>query len=108
MLRPVRRPDDGSIALCRSLAEKARASAGRQSEHQALGLLWLALGTVLLHRWEVADSARALTAADHQLTAAGTSPLAVRARGWLALSLALGGDLAAAAALAARLREGEP
>ena len=47
MLRLIRRPDDGSIAFCRSLAEQARASAGRQSEHQALGLLWLALGTVL-------------------------------------------------------------
>ena len=104
MLRLVRRPDDGSIALCRSLADKARASAGRQSEHQALGLLWLALGTVLLGRWEVADAASALTAADHQLTAAGTVPLAMRARGWLALALALGGDLAAATALSGGLR----
>ena len=74
MLRLIRQPDDGSIAFCRSLAEQARASAGRQSEHQALGLLWLALGTVLLGRWEVADAASALTAADHQLTAAGTVP----------------------------------
>ena len=108
MLRLVRRPDEGSIAYCLSVADKARASAGRQSEHQALGLLWLALGTVLLRRWEVANAVSALTAADHQLTAAGTSPLALRARGWLALSLALGGDLAAAAALAARLREAAP
>src|SRR3984885_14287407 len=86
MLRLIRQPDDGSVAFCRSLAEQARASAGRQSEHQALGLLWLALGTVMLCRWEVAEAAVALTAAVHQLTAAGTSSLAMRARGWLALS----------------------
>lgn len=108
MLRLIRQPDDSSIAFCRSLAEKARASAGRQSEHQALGLLWLSLGTVLLCRWEIADSASALTAADHQLTAAGTSSLATRARGWLALTAALSGDLAAAAALSGRLRNATP
>jgi LuxR family maltose regulon positive regulatory protein len=108
MLRLIRQPDDGSIAFCRSLAEKARASVGRQSEHQALGLLWLALGTVLLCRWEIADSASALTAADHQLTAAGTSSLATRARGWLALTAALSGDLAAAAAASGRLRNAVP
>jgi LuxR family maltose regulon positive regulatory protein len=108
MLRLIRQPDDGSIAFCRSLAEQARTSAGRQSEHQALGLLWLALGTVLLCRWEVADSASALTAAVHQLTAAGTSSLAMRARGWLALSAALSGDLAAAVAAAGRLRNAAP
>jgi LuxR family transcriptional regulator, maltose regulon positive regulatory protein len=108
MLRLIRQPDDRSIAFCRSLAEQARASVGRQSEHQALGLLWLALGTVLLCRWEVADSVCALTAADHQLTAAGTSSLAMRARGWLALSSALGGDLATAAAASGRLRNAVP
>jgi LuxR family maltose regulon positive regulatory protein len=108
MLRLVRQPDEVSVAFCRSLAEKARSAVGRQSEHQALGLLWLALGLVLLSRWEVADSAGALTAADHQLTAAGTGLLAMRARGWLALATALSGDLAAAAALSSRLREEVP
>ncbi|MGH3246240.1 MAG: LuxR C-terminal-related transcriptional regulator [Trebonia sp.] len=108
MLRLMRRPDADSVAFGRSLAEKSRASAGRQSEHQALGLLWLTLGTVLMSRWEVADSASALTAADHQLTAAGTGSLAMRARGWLALSAALGGDLAAAAGLSSRLRDAVP
>jgi LuxR family transcriptional regulator, maltose regulon positive regulatory protein len=108
MLRLARQPDEGSIAFSLSLAEKARTSAGRQAEHQALGLLWLVLGTVLLWRWQVADAASALTAADHQLTAAGTGPLAMRARGWLALSLALSGDLVTATALAGRLRDAEP
>jgi LuxR family transcriptional regulator, maltose regulon positive regulatory protein len=108
MLRLIRQPGAGSIAFCRSLAEKALASAGRQSEHQALGLLWLALGTVLLCRWEVADSATALTSAHHQLTAAGNSSLAMRARGWLAVSAALSGDLAAAARLSRGLRDEVP
>jgi LuxR family transcriptional regulator, maltose regulon positive regulatory protein len=107
-LRLIGQPDDDSIASCRSLAERSRAVAGRQSEHQALGLLWLALGTVQLCRWEVADCASALTAADHQLTAAGAGPLAMRARGWLALAAALGGDLAVAAALSGRLRDAIP
>ena len=102
MLRLIRQPDASTVASCRSLAEQARASAGRQSEHQALGLLWLTLGTVLLCRWEVADSASALTSANHQLTAAGARSLALRARGWLALSAALSGDLAAAAVLSER------
>lgn len=105
MMRLIRQPDAETIAACRSLAEKARASTGTQSEHQALGLLWLALGTVLLCRWEVADSASALTSAHHQLTAAGTGALALRARGWLALSAALSGDLAVAAALSKGLRD---
>ena len=108
MLRLVKQPDASAMAYCRSLAEQARASAGRQSEHQALGLLWLALGTVLLSRWEVADSASALTSAHHQLTAAGNCSLAMRARGWLALSAALSGDLAAAAGLSKGLRDGVP
>jgi LuxR family transcriptional regulator, maltose regulon positive regulatory protein len=105
MVRLIRQPDAEAIVAGRSLAEKARASAGTQSEHQALGLLWLALGTVLLCRWEVADCASALTSAHHQLTAAGTGALALRARGWLALSAALSGDLAAAAALSKGLRD---
>jgi LuxR family transcriptional regulator, maltose regulon positive regulatory protein len=108
MLRLIRQPDADAVATCRSLAEKARASAGRQSEHQALGLLWLALGTVLLGRWEVADSASALTSAHHQLTAAGAGSLALRAHGWLALSAALSGDLAAAAVLSSALRDVVP
>jgi LuxR family transcriptional regulator, maltose regulon positive regulatory protein len=106
MLRVIRQPDDGCIALCWSLADKARA--GKQSEHQALGLLWLALGTALLCRWEVTDAASALTSAHHQLTAAGTHSLAMRAQGWQALAAALGGDLAAAAELSGRLRDAVP
>ena len=108
MLRLIRQPGASSVASCRALAEEARGSAGRQSEHQALGLLWLTLGTVLLCRWEVADSASALTSANHQLTAAGARSLALRARGWLALSAALSGELAPAAVLASSLRDMVP
>jgi LuxR family maltose regulon positive regulatory protein len=108
MLRLIRQPDASAIECSRSLAEKARASAGRQSEHQALGLLWLALGAARLCRWELADSAGALTSAHHQLTAAGASSLALRARGWLALSAALSGDLTVAGVLSGALRDVVP
>lgn len=108
LLRLLRRPDAEAVAAGRALAEKAHASAARQSEHQALGLLWLALGTVLVGRWEIADATSALASALHQLTAAGAHPLAARARGWLGLAAALGGDLAAAAELSGRLRESIP
>jgi LuxR family maltose regulon positive regulatory protein len=108
MLGLTRQPGDDSIAFCRSLAERASASARTRSEHQALGLLWLAVGTVLVCRWEVAGAASALASADRQLTAAGSGSLAMRARGWLALAAALGGDLVTAVELSGRLREAVP
>jgi LuxR family maltose regulon positive regulatory protein len=108
MLRLLRQPDDGSISACRSLLEQAGAAVGRQAQHQALGLVWLTLGAALLCRWEVADAASALASADRQLTAAGVGLLALRARGWLALAAALGGDLATATELSDQLRDEAP
>jgi len=102
-LRLLSQPSPASIASCLPLAERARASAGQQPEHQAAGLLWLALGSVLLRRGELTPAVQALTAAHHQLTAAGTGGLALRARGWLAIAAALSGDLAVAAELSGRL-----
>jgi LuxR family maltose regulon positive regulatory protein len=102
-LRLLRLPGPDTIAACLPLAERARLSAGRQQEHQAAGLLWLALGSVLLRRGELITAGQALTAAHHQLTAAGVSGLAMRARGWLAIATALSGDLVTAADLAGRL-----
>ena len=107
-LRLLRQPDAASVAACLPLAERARASAGSQHEHQAAGLLWMALGTVLLRRWELIAASDALTAAYHQLTAAGTTGLATRVSGWLALSAALSGDLGTAGELAARLLDARP
>jgi LuxR family transcriptional regulator, maltose regulon positive regulatory protein len=107
-LRLLRQPDAASVASCLPLAERARASAGRQQEHQAAGLLWMALGTVLLRRWEMTAASDALTAAYHQLTAAGTTGLATRVSGWLALSAALSGDLGTATDLARPLLEAGP
>jgi len=107
-LRLLRRPDAESVAACLPLAERARASAGRPQEHQAAGLLWVALGTVQLRRLEYTAAADALTAAYHQLTAAGSGLLATRVRGWLALTAALGGDLSIAADLAAELLDEGP
>lgn len=103
--RVAARQGAGPAASCLPLAERAGASASRQPEHQALGLLWLALGTTALSRGATADAVTALTAAEQQLTAAGTGPLAERTRGWLALAVAIGGDLVAAAGLSGRLRD---
>jgi LuxR family transcriptional regulator, maltose regulon positive regulatory protein len=101
--RLLRQPDMAAVASCLPLAERARATAGRQHEHQAAGLLWMALGTVLLRRWQLIAAAEALTAAHHQLTAAGTAGLAARVRGWLALTAALSGDLETASDLSGQL-----
>ena len=107
-LRLLRQPGPDTVAACLPLAERARGSAGRQQDHQAAGLLWLALGTVLLRRGELITAGQALTTAHHQLTAAGVSGLAMRARGWLAIAAALSGDLATAADLGGRLRGAGP
>jgi LuxR family maltose regulon positive regulatory protein len=107
-LRLLRQPGADAVASCLPLAERARASAGRPQEHQAAGLLWLALGTVQLRRLEFTAATDALTAAYHQLTAAGVALLAARVRGWLALTAALGGDLSTAAEQAAELLAEEP
>ncbi len=107
-VRLLRQPGPETIAACLPLAERARLAAGRKPEHQAAGLLWLALGSVLLRRGELVTAGHALTAAHHQLTAAGVSGLAMRARGWLAIATALSGDLVTAADLAGRLSGAGP
>ncbi|MBV9384206.1 MAG: hypothetical protein JO242_26520, partial [Streptosporangiaceae bacterium] len=84
------------------------ASAGTLPVHRALGLLWLALGTVLLRRWEIADARRALGHAGHQLSAAGLAGLRARACGWQVLAEAFYGDLGAADRVLAELRSGFP
>src|SRR5581483_3328395 len=88
--------DPGLLARAWSLAEQAQATAGTQPEHRALGLLWFALGTGRLRRWELNEAACALNHASRQLTAGGLSELYARARGWQALAEAWYGDLTAA------------
>jgi len=100
--------DPGTLAACREQAEKAQASAMTVPAHQALGLLWLVLGTAWLRRWELTEARSALERAEHQLTAANLTGLRTRTRGWRALVEALYGDLSAAAELIALVRATVP
>jgi LuxR family maltose regulon positive regulatory protein len=88
--------DPGLLAQCWSLAEQAQATAGSQAEHRVLGLLWFALGSARLRRWEIYEATCALGHATRQLTAGGLLELRARARGWQALAEAWYGDLTAA------------
>lgn len=106
MLRAARQPD--ALAGCWAMAEQAQVSASKQAEHQAAGLLWLAVGTALLRRWEIAAARRALASARHQLTAAGATAMRERAQGWMAVTEVLYGDLQAAADNIERLRSRVP
>jgi LuxR family transcriptional regulator, maltose regulon positive regulatory protein len=106
MLRVARQPD--AVPSCWALAERAQSKASKQAEHQAAGLLWLTLGTVLLRRWEVVAARRALVFARHQLTAAGAGGMRERALGWLALTEVVYGDLRAAAGIIGQLRDRIP
>jgi len=106
LLRTAEQPD--ALAACWALAEQAQVSASKQAEHQALGLLWLALGTALLRRWEITAARRALASARHQLTAAGAIAMRERTQGWMAVTEVLYGDLHAAAGIIERLRSRVP
>jgi LuxR family transcriptional regulator, maltose regulon positive regulatory protein len=88
--------DPGLLAKGWALAEQAQATAGTQAEHRTLGLLWFALGTARLRRWEIHEARYALSHACRQLTAGGLAELCARARGWQALAEAWYGDLTAA------------
>jgi LuxR family transcriptional regulator, maltose regulon positive regulatory protein len=101
-------PDAETLALCLTVAENAQAYASRIAEHQALGLLWLSVGTAMLRTWKIAEARLALGLAQHQLTAAGVAGLLARAQGWQALAEALYGDLSGAAELIAKLRDRVP
>ena len=106
MLRTAGQPD--ALAACWALAEQAQVSVSKQAEHQALGLLWHALGTALLRRWEITAARRALASARHQLTAAGAIALRERTQGWMAVTEVLYGDLHGAAGIIERLRSRVP
>ena len=86
----------GLLAQGWTMAEQAQSTAGTQPEHRALGLLWFALGTARLRRWEILEARYALSHAARQLTAGGLGELCGRARGWQALAEAWHGDLTAA------------
>jgi len=100
--------DPGLLAQGWTLAEQAQATAGTQAEHRVLGLLWFALGTARLRRWEIHEASCALNHAGRQLTAGGLGELCARARGWQALAEAWYGDLTAAEKALGESRECDP
>jgi LuxR family transcriptional regulator, maltose regulon positive regulatory protein len=100
--------DRGTIEACQEQAEKAQAAARTVQAHQALGLLWLVLGTAWLGRWELTEARSALGRAEHQLAAAHLTTLRTRTRGWRALTEAFYGDLSAAADLIGQVRASVP
>lgn len=90
---------DESLAL----AGQAERTASTAADHQALGLLWCALGVTALTSWNIAQARNAFDSASRHLVAAGPGEFAARARGWQALAAALHGDLTAATSIIAGL-----
>jgi len=78
----------------------------RGPEHEALGVLWLALGFAALIGFDLQKARSALLHAGSQLSAGGLLALRERGRCWEAVAAALYGDLAAAARLVASVTDG--
>ena len=78
----------------------------RGPEHEALGVLWLALGFAALTEFDLQKARSALLHAGSQLSAGGLLALRERGRCWEAVAAALYGDLAAAARLVASVADG--
>jgi LuxR family transcriptional regulator, maltose regulon positive regulatory protein len=93
------------LAAERELAEQAHGHP-RGRQHEALGLLWLALGFAALRAFDLHQARSALLHAGSQLSAGGLLALRERGRCWEAVAAALYGDLAAAARLAASVSDG--
>ncbi len=78
----------------------------RGRQHEALGVLWLALGFAALRSFDLHQARSALLHASSQLSASGLPALRERARCWEAVATALYGDLAAAVRLTASVAAG--
>jgi LuxR family transcriptional regulator, maltose regulon positive regulatory protein len=89
-------PDPALLAAGQSLAERSQPAVSTQPEHRGIGLLWFALGTASLRRWEIQAARGALRRADRELGAGGLVGFQARARAWRALAEAWHGDLGAA------------
>jgi LuxR family maltose regulon positive regulatory protein len=93
--------------LDQELAQAGQAHAdARGPEHEALGVLWLALGFAALTEFDLQRARSALLHAGSQLSAGGLLALRERGRCWEAVAAALYGDLAAAARLVASVTDG--
>jgi LuxR family transcriptional regulator, maltose regulon positive regulatory protein len=102
----VARAEPGWLDTEWSLASRAHQRLRGGRAHQALGVLWLALGFAALREFESQQARSALLHAGSQLSAGGLLALRERARSWEAVAAALYGDLAAATRLAATVADG--
>jgi len=96
----------GGLARERQVAGRASASPRGAAEHQAAGVLWLALGLAALSEFDTRRARSALLHAGSQLAAGGLFALRERSRSWEAVACALDGDLAAATRLADGVADG--
>jgi LuxR family transcriptional regulator, maltose regulon positive regulatory protein len=92
------------------VAEESAAAAARaataicgDTEHQALGLLWSAIGVAALSRTRIADARDALFQACRHLHGHGPDEFMAQANGWRAVAEAMYGDLLAADGLVSEL-----
>ena len=76
-----------------AMANRAAAAMGDGAEHQAVGLLWNAIGVAALFRLRVADAREAMAHACRHLRAGGRAEFLVSATAWRAVSEAMYGDL---------------
>src|ERR1019366_3238 len=75
-------PDPGLLAEGWALAERSQPAVSTRAEHRGIGLLWFALGTASLRRWQIQEARRALRRADRELGAGGLAEFQARARAW--------------------------
>jgi LuxR family maltose regulon positive regulatory protein len=85
------------------MAGQAAPVASDGAEHQAVGLLWNAIGVAALSRLRVADAREALARACRHLRGSGRAEFGVSAVAWHAVSEAMYGDLLTANELISEL-----
>ena len=88
-----------------AMAAKATANVCGDAEHEALGLLWNAVGVAALSCMRVADARDAMTQACRHLRAARHSEFLSHANGWRAVAEAMYGDLLTAGELVAEVAQ---
>lgn len=88
-----------------AMAGQAASVASDSAEHQAVGLLWNAIGVAALSRLRVADAREAMTHACKHLRGGGRAEFLVGAIAWRAVSEAMYGDLLTANELISELSE---
>jgi LuxR family maltose regulon positive regulatory protein len=86
-----------------AMANQVAGAIGDNAEHQALGLLWNAIGVAALSRLRVADGREAMAQACSHLRHGGRAEFLVSATAWRAVSEAMYGDLLTAEELIAEL-----